>query len=160
MRSFRIVRAALVAALVPATHAEAQQRTPPGWHETQLWVAALASKPAVGALGLGLAWRDAGRTRVGVSLGGGIAEGRHAAGRLELAWHFLLDPGQRKKVSFYGGGGVAVQVIQGDRVRPWVQLALGMESAPAGSSGWFIEGGFGGGARIAAGVRWRRRAQS
>ena len=151
------VGAALVAALISlGTNARAQQ-VPPGWHETQLWAAGVASKPAVAVGGLGFAWRDAGRTRLGFALGGGVAEGNRAAGRVEVAWHFLLDPAQKKKASVYGGGGLALSVVEGDHVRPWIQLALGLESAPAGRAGWFIEAGFGGGARVATGIRWRRR---
>src|SRR5438132_399185 len=70
--------ALLIAAAAPAA---AQ-----GWHETQLGVVGLTSRPAVLAGGLGLAWRDPGRTRLGFMLAAGAAEGGHAAGRAELAW--------------------------------------------------------------------------
>ena len=29
-----------------------------GWHETQVWGAAVASRPAVASAGFGIAWRD------------------------------------------------------------------------------------------------------
>lgn len=128
-----------------------------GWHETQLWAVALTSRPPVYAAGLGLAWRDAGRTRIGVAVAGGVAEGSRAAGRAELAWHFLLDPGKRAGMSVYGGGGVALTLVQAARMRPFLQVLLGVESAPAGRHGWFLEGGFGGGARVATGLRFRTR---
>jgi hypothetical protein len=160
MGDFLVGGAALVAALLSGGPASAQTRTPPGWHETQLWVAGVASKPAVLVGGLGLAWRDAGRTRLSFALGGGVTEDHRAAGRAEITWHFLLDPAQRRKLSVYGGGGLALSIMEGDRVRPWIQLALGAETAPAGRAGWFIEAGFGGGARVATGIRWRRRARA
>ncbi|HEY2805153.1 MAG TPA: hypothetical protein VGI92_04765 [Gemmatimonadales bacterium] len=135
-----------------ATPAAAQ-----GWHETQLWAVGLTSKPAVLAGGLGLGWRDAGRTRISVALAGGAADGGRPAGRAELAWHFLLDPGKRKGMSVYGGGGVAVTAIQYAKVRPWLQVLAGIESSPGARSGWFLEGGFGGGLRVATGLRFRTR---
>ena len=35
-------------------------------------------------------------------------------------------------------------------------LLVGIESRPGGQGGWFVEAGIGGGARLAAGYRWRR----
>ncbi len=141
--------------LVTARGAAAQ-----GWHETQLWAVALASRPAIFGGGLGFASRDAGRTRVGFALAGGVAEGTRAAGRAELAWHFLLDPAKRKGLSVYGGGGAAVSLIQSSRVKPYLLLAVGVESAPATPTSWFLEGGFGGGARIAMGLRFRTKRKT
>ena len=157
-RRVLLAGAALVAALL-SLGTELRAQAPPGWHETQLWAAGLASRPAVGVAGLGFAWRDAGRTRIGFALGAGAAEGKRAAGRVELAWHFLLDPAQRKKLTVYGGGGIAAGIVRGDRARAWLQLTLGAETAPAGSHGWFVEAGVGGGVRVATGLRWRTRAR-
>ena len=126
-----------------------------GWHETQVWGVALASRPAVFAGGLGYAVRDAGRTRIGAALAAGAGDDGRAAGRVELAWHFLLDPARRKGLSLYGGGGLAVSVIQHSQVRPWVLLVLGAETGPASTPGFFVEAGLGGGARVAAGLRFR-----
>ena len=39
---------------------------------------------------------------------------------------------------------------------PLVVLTLGLEARPAARDGWFVEAGVGGGARLAAGYRWRR----
>jgi hypothetical protein len=126
-----------------------------GWRETQLWGVALASQPALFAGGLGFAVRDAGRTRIGGALAAGTSEGGRATGRLEVAWHFLLDPARRQGLAIYGGGGAAISVIAHGRVRPWVLLVLGAETSPAAKHGFFVEAGLGGGARVAAGVRWR-----
>jgi hypothetical protein len=127
-----------------------------GWRETQLAAVGAASRPAVGALGVGLAWRDPGRTRVGVLLMAGANENGGLAGRAEVAWHFLLDPAKRTGDGVYGGGGVALAASDG-RTRPFILLVLGAENAPAGRRGTFIEVGVGGGVRLAVGMRWRKQ---
>ena len=127
-----------------------------GWRETQLAVMGMASKPAVVVAGAGLAWRDGGRTRVGGAMLVGTDEGGALAGRVEVAWHFLLDPAKRAGDGVYAGGGVALGASNG-RARPYLLLVIGAENAPAGRRGTFIEAGIGGGARIALGMRWRKQ---
>jgi hypothetical protein len=46
-------------------------------------------------------------------------------------------------------------VVGGPVERGYLVLTLGLEASPGGRTGWFLEAGVGGGARIAAG--WRRR---
>ena len=145
------IAAALLGAALPGS-ARAQ-----GWRETQVFAVAVASRPAAGLEGLGFARRDAGRTRIGLALAAGVAEGRRTAGRGELMWHFLLDPAKRAGLAVYGGGGIAVSVVEGSTVRPYAQAVLGAESTPSARHSWFIEAGFGGGARIAIGWRGRSR---
>lgn len=128
-----------------------------GWRETQVYAVAAASRPAAGLVGLGLARRDAGRTRIGIALAAGIAEGSRAAGRGEIMWHFLLDPVKRSGLAIYGGAGLAVSLIEGGNARPYAQAVLGAETTPAGRTGWFFEAGFGGGVRGAFGMRIRSR---
>ena len=127
------------------------------WRETQLWTAVVASRPAVALAGVGLALRDEGRTRIGGALAAGVPADGGWAARAELAWHFLLDPGRQGGGWLYGGGGAALSVRSHSRVRPWAQLVLGFESSPAGPSGVFVEAGVGGGVRVAAGIRLRKR---
>lgn len=129
-----------------------------GWRETQLWTVVVASRPAVALAGVALAWREEGRTRIGGAVAAGAAADGGWAARAEATWHFLLDPGRLTGGGLYGGGGAALSVHSHARVRPWVQLVLGFESAPAGASGVFVEAGVGGGARVAAGVRLRKRS--
>jgi hypothetical protein len=125
--------------------------------ELQLMAAGLASAPAVGLAGLGLNWREVrGRSRVGLALLGGAAEDGRAAGRAELVWHFQLDPARRSGWGLYGGGGLAAGIVEDDRVKPWIQAVIGAESRPGGRGGLFLEAGFGGGVRVAAGWRWRK----
>jgi hypothetical protein len=126
-----------------------------GWRETQVWGVAVASQPAVFAGGLGFAVRDRGRTRIGGALAAGATEDGLAAGRAEVTWHFLLDPARRKGLGVYAGGGLALSLIEQGHVRPWVQAALGVETAPATRRSFFLEAGFGGGARLAMGLRFR-----
>jgi len=142
--------AALLLAAAPAV-ARAQ-----GWHETQLWAVGLDSRPAVFAAGLGVAWRDAGRTRIGGALAGGTTDDGHAALRAEAAWHFLLDPGRGRGLALYGGGGIALTAVDGGSARAFVQAVVGVETGPGARAGWFLEAGFGGGARVATGIRWRK----
>jgi hypothetical protein len=115
----------------------------------------LASRPAVYGAGLGLEWRDKGRTRLGAAFAAGASGDGRAAVRLEGAWHFLLDPWRGHGLGLYGGGGIAITAVDGSRVSPWVLALIGVETGPAARRGFFVEAGFGGGARLAAGVRWR-----
>ena len=143
----------LVLALFPG-RAAAQ-----GWREAQVWGVALASRPALAAGGLGFAWRDRGRTRIGAAIAAGASDDGSAAGRVEVTWHFLLDPGRRKGLAVYGGGGAAVSATQHRHLRPWVLLVVGAETSPVAKHGLFVEAGLGGGARLAAGVRFRAARQ-
>jgi hypothetical protein len=151
-RAARLLLAAAFAS-VPASPAAAQ-----GWRETQAWGVAVASRPEFAGAGFGFAWRDAGRTRLSGAAALGVLEGGNLAGRVELAWHFLLDPGRRRAgLALYAGGGLALATREGGRPVARLQLALGAESAPALSRSWFVEAGVGGGVRLAAGLRWRAR---
>jgi hypothetical protein len=56
-------------------------------------------------------------------------------------------------VGAYLAGGVAA--VGGPADRGYLVLAAGIEDRPGARSGWFLEAGVGGGARLAAGYRWR-----
>ncbi len=43
------------------------------------------------------------------------------------------------------------------RLTPYVLIVLGVENAPGGNGGSFVEIGVGGGVRAAVGYRWRKR---
>lgn len=105
--------------------------------------------------GVGLALRTNGRMRVGVVLNAGDLEGA-AAVRPELLGSFHLNPYKRQGVSPYAGGGVAVVFADG-YTREYIVAFLGLESRPGRSAGWFAEVGIGGGARVAAGLQFRKR---
>ncbi|MBA3498002.1 MAG: hypothetical protein H0T86_12930 [Gemmatimonadales bacterium] len=111
-----------------------------------------ASDPALVVGGGYAALRTSRRTRVSVAAGAGASGGR-GAWRGELLGHFLLNPARRSGAGIYAAGGVAV--VGGPVEQGYVVLTLGMEGRPGGLSGWFVEAGVGGGARLAAGYRWR-----
>ena len=115
---------------------------------------ATASDPTLVVAGGYGAIRTSPRTRISAGLGAGASDGR-AAWRGELLAHFLLNPTRRSGVGVYGAGGLAA--VGGPVDQGYLVLTLGLEARPGGRSGWFVEAGVGGGARLAAGVRWRRR---
>jgi len=140
---------ALAAALAAAAPCRAQVR------EVQVWGLAVASRPALYAAGVGLAWRDEQRSRIAPAVAfGPLGNGRLGA-RADLAIHFLLDPAKRAGTAIYGGGGLTAAVA-GGRVTPYALLVLGAENAPGGAGGSFVELGVGGGVRLAIGYRWRK----
>jgi hypothetical protein len=116
-------------------------------------VIATAADPAVLVAGGSVGIRTSGRSRLSAALAGGVSDGRFAW-RGELLGHFLLSPGRLRGVGLYGAGGVAV--AGGPVDQGYVVLTLGLEDRPGGRRGWFVEAGIGGGARLAAGYRWRR----
>lgn len=114
---------------------------------------ATASDPALAVAAGWMALRPSLRTRVSLAAGLGASDGRTAA-RGEVLAHFLLSPARRSGAGLYAAGGVAGVVGPVDE--GYLVLVLGVEGRPGGPSGWFVEGGVGGGARFAAGWRWRR----
>lgn len=92
--------------------------------------------------------------RMRVSLAAGLGAARHVTTpRAEALVHFLLNPGRRAGVGPYVAGGVAA--VGGPLDQGYLVLTLGMETRPGMPSGWFVEAGVGGGARLAAGFRHR-----
>jgi hypothetical protein len=140
----RLLAALAALAGVPA---EAQQAG-----ELGIQVIGTASDPALAAAGLYAGWRASSRLRVsaGAVLGG--ADGR-TAWRGELLAHFLLAPAARRGIAGYGAGGVAV--VGGPVDEGYLVLTLGAETRPGAATGWFLEAGVGGGARLAVGFRRR-----
>jgi hypothetical protein len=130
-----------------ALPAEAQQA-----RELGLQAIGTASDPAFASGGVYAGVRTSRRVRLsaGAALGG--ADGR-TAWRGELLAHFLLAPAARRGVGGYAAGGVAV--TGGPVDEGYLVLTLGVETRPGARSGWFLEAGVGGGARLAAG--WRHR---
>jgi hypothetical protein len=98
------------------------------------------------------ALRTTGRSRVSLSLALGASDGELAV-RGELLGHFLLSPEEHRTPGFYLAGGVAG--VEGAVSRGYLVLTAGVEQAPRGGSGWALELGVGGGARVALGYRWR-----
>jgi hypothetical protein len=140
---------AILSALLLAPAAATAQTVP----ELGVIGAVTGSDPALVAVGAYGALRTSLRTRASIAgmLG---ASGGDAAWRAELLMHFLLSPTRERGVGAYGAGGIGV--VGGPADQGYVVLTLGLESRPAAPSGWFLEAGVGGGARVAAGYRWRR----
>ena len=144
--------ALLGAVAVPAGRLEAQRVV-----EYGVTAIATASSPALVVGGGTAALRTSSRTRLSAALGAGVSDGR-GAWRGELVAHFLLNPTRRAGAGSYAAGGVAV--VGGPVDEGYLVLALGLEGRPGGHDGWFVEAGVGGGARLAAGWRWRRWPRS
>jgi len=137
----------LVLAALTSTPAAAQQAS-----EIGVEAVGTFSDPGL-IVGAGYAALRVGtRTRVSLGLGAGSAEGDWV-GRGELLGHFLLSPEHERKPGFYLAGGIAG--VTGAVDRGYIVLTAGVEKGPAGSSGWALEAGIGGGVRLAAGYRWR-----
>ena len=157
-RSPRIPLLLIVAACL-ATPIEAQSA-----RELQLHgVGTFASSQFLGG-GVGFALRSQGRMRLGLSLSGGDlshepegAERDHRfGGRGELMVSYHANPYKRSGIAPYAGGGVAVAATP-EEMFEYVLLAIGVETAPGGRRGWFVELGVGGGVRVSAGYRLRWR---
>jgi hypothetical protein len=136
--------AALAAAAAPAG---AQQV-----RELGIQAIGTLSDPALAVGGVYAAWRPAKRARVSASLGLG-GSGAELAWRGELLGHFLLAPTRRTGSAVYLAGGVAA--VGGRTDQGYLVLVAGIEGRPGAASGWFLEAGAGGGARLSAGYRWR-----
>lgn len=126
-----------------------------GLAEWQLGAVGLITGQEFAAASLGYAVRPPGRMRFGGLIAVGASDAG-AAGRAEVAVGYLANPIKRRGVAPYVAGGLAVAATKATR-NAYLVVVLGIESRPAGSPGWFVEGGVGGGLRAAAGVRLRLR---
>lgn len=123
-----------------------------GIREIGFQVVATASDPVLGAGGVYGGFRLSERVRLAGTVSAGVSD-EELATRGELLLHFLLNPRSAQRPGAYAGAGVAG--VWGPVDRGYVVLLLGLEARPGAGSGWFAEAGVGGGARIAAGWRWR-----
>lgn len=126
----------------------------PAQQITEVGVQAIgtASDPALAVAGGYAALRVSRRFRLSAGAGLGGSDGAKAW-RGELLAHFLLAPRARSGVGGYGAAGLAV--VGGPVDQGYLVLTLGVEARPGRRTGWFLEAGVGGGARLAAGYRWR-----
>ena len=130
------------------------QRRLTAWEVGAGGLVALANADFYGGA-VGLARRPGGQTRLMATIAGGDLAGR-AGLRVEGSAQFLVTPWARGGVGPYAGLGVAWQGAEGMRGAAFLMVLAGVESAPGRRFGWYAEAGVGGGARFAAGVRWRR----
>lgn len=122
--------------------------------EAGLEAVVTAADPAVYTAGLTASVRPGLRTRIGLYAGGGVTGEGNGVGRAELVGQFLLNP-RTLHLGVYAGGGLA-GVFANGADNGYLVLMVGIESRPGGRGGWFVEAGVGGGARFAAGYRWRK----
>ena len=104
---------------------------------------------------VGIARRPGGQLRQVFTVALGDAAGSLGV-RVRAAAQFVLKPGASRGTSPYAGVGLAFAAARGARGAGYLAVMAGWEAAPARVRGWYVELGFEGGARVAAGVRWRR----
>ena len=103
---------------------------------------------------LGLAHRPSGDSRVALALAGGTIAERPAA-RAQLTLQLLVNPAARRGPGFYAAVGGAFTARRGAAGQGFLAVLLGCEVAPGRRQGLYVELGFAGGVRVAAG--WRTR---
>ena len=146
-------RAGLIAGLVLLPGALGAQAA----RELQIQGTGVVTATQFFGAGLGFALRSGGRTRVGLSIAVGDVQGA-LGGRGDILLSYHLLPYRRRGVTPYAGGGVSV-VATSDQTAEYLVIMVGVEATPGRSSGWFIEGGLGGGVLINAGMRLRFRSR-
>jgi len=144
---WRWARVLAAAAPIAAVPLPAQQI-----HELGVQAIGTASDPALLVGGAYAAMRVSHRFRISAAAGVG-GSGGQTAWRGELLAHFLLAPAQRSGVGAYAAAGIAG--VGGVEDEGYMVLTVGLEARPGAATGWFAEGGVGGGIRIAGGYRWR-----
>jgi hypothetical protein len=94
------------------------------------------------------------------------ARGGEPAFRAELWAGYHLAPGRSRGPTFYGALGAAVELRGGGARSPHDDVAgyfvafAGLDARAAAGSGWFVEAGVGGGARVVLGYRVGRSRRS
>jgi len=104
-----------------------------------------------------VARRPGGQRRAAVTVALGDAGGAPGM-RVNAGMQFVLKPAARSGTSPYAGVGLAFAAAHHAHGAGYLAVTLGLEQAPGGVRGWYVELGVEGGVRAAAGVRWRRFA--
>jgi len=119
--------------------------------------AVTVARHTMAGVDVGAGYRPGGQSRVALAIAMGSEDGR-AAARAQLTAQFLVTPAARRGAGLYGGLGVAVTGRRGAHGGGYLALLVGLEAAPGGGArrgGWYAELGLAGGARVAAGWRFR-----
>ena len=138
--------------LVPVLALQSQQLSAT---ELSLGAAAVVARRTFAGGEVGLARRPSGDSRIALALGGGTVTGR-AAARAQLTLQLLVNSASRTGPGLYAGVGGAFAGRRGAPGQGFLAMLLGIEAAPGRRQAWYVELGFAGGVRAAAG--WRLRA--
>jgi hypothetical protein len=122
--------------------------------ELSLGPAAVIAHRTFAGAELGFAHRPSGDSRIALALAGGSVDGL-AAARAQLSIQLLVNPAARRGPGFYAGVGGAFAAQRDARGQGFLAVLLGCEVAPGRRQGLYVEMGFAGGVRVAAG--WRTR---
>jgi hypothetical protein len=122
--------------------------------ELSLGGAALMAHHTFSGAELGLARRPSADSRIALALAGGTEDGR-AAARAQLTLQLVINAFARSGPGLYAGVGGAFAARRDASGRGFLAVLLGVEAAPGRRHGWYVEAGFAGGVRAAAG--WRLR---
>jgi hypothetical protein len=136
---------AVAAGLAPA--AAAQLVT-----ETTLGGTIVAARQSFEGAEVGLG-RRSGQGELAFTAAAGSAAGA-AALRVSGSADFVLWPATRARTP-YAGLGLSLAATRGTAGAGYLTGVVGVEATPAGRRGWYVEAGLGGGAWVAAGIRWR-----
>jgi hypothetical protein len=137
--------------LLPLLAVQSQQLTAT---ELSLGGTALVAHQLFAGAELGLARRPAADSRIALALAAGTEDGR-AAGRVEVTLQLLVNAFSQSGPGVYAGVGGAFAARQDSPGRGFLAVLVGFEAAPARRQAWYVELGFAGGVRAAAG--WRLR---
>jgi hypothetical protein len=138
--------------LVPVLALQSQQLSAT---ELSLGGAAVVARRTFAGGELGLAHRPNSDSRIALALGGGTVTGR-AAARAQLTLQLLVNSASRTGPGLYAGVGGAFAGRRGAPGQGFLAMLLGIEAAPGRRQAWYVELGFAGGVRAAAG--WRMRS--
>ena len=137
--------------LLPILAIQSQQLTVT---ELSLGGAALIARHTFAGAELGVARRPSADSRIALALAGGTEDGR-AAGRAQLTLQLVVNAFARSGPGLYAGVGGAFAARRDAPSQGLLAVLVGLEAAPGRRHAWYVELGFAGGVRAAAG--WRLR---
>lgn len=111
------------------------------------------AEPVFAGAGAHLGWRPGRHARI--VLAGALGSDGEVAGRVEVMAQLLAPVAEDAPLGAYVGAGIGLRPGVGDGAGEVLLLVAGVETSPRGRGGAFVEAGVGGGARLAAGWRWR-----
>ena len=138
--------------LLPVLALQSQQLTT---SELSVGVASASARRTFSGAELTFGRRPSADMRLAFTAAGGTEAGRGAA-RAQATVQMLVNSLSRTGVGIYGGVGAVFAARERTPGRGYLALLLGVEGKPGRRRGWYVELGFAGGVRAAAG--WRLRS--